>query len=246
MAEPRDLVQQLESNPSLPGGQGERFSGYGVMACPFASGDILCHRRFPASSVGPAYTSVWHRDPQGAWRFYQDVPPQQACPRFFGSALTSAAQTDVELTWTGARSFRIRVDGGATVDWELHLKPTAMTRMMNTVGRAMPEPLWRNAAVLKAMGAVAGVALGAGKLALAGSAPNRQRYVANPMLIWTIAEARATVGGRDLGRVAPLPEQARLGDFWIPRAPLFVIGRAYFDAFDPARHLATTSQTSRA
>lgn len=47
MDEPRDLVQRLEEKPLLPKSDGELFSGYGVMSCPFASGDILCNRRFP-------------------------------------------------------------------------------------------------------------------------------------------------------------------------------------------------------
>src|SRR5207248_4755244 len=27
---------------------------------------------FPASSIGPGYRSVWHRDPHGRWTVYQD------------------------------------------------------------------------------------------------------------------------------------------------------------------------------
>jgi hypothetical protein len=46
MNKPRDLVQRLEEKPQLPKGDGELLSGYGVMSCPFASGDILCSRRF--------------------------------------------------------------------------------------------------------------------------------------------------------------------------------------------------------
>jgi hypothetical protein len=242
MAEPRDLVEQLEANAVLPAGEGERFSGYGVMACPFSSGDILCHRRFPASSVGPAYTSIWHRDPEGQWRFYQDVPPLQACPRFFGSALTEASQTEVEVVWTGPRAFRIAIAG--TLDWEVSLAPSTATRVMNVMGRLMPDRLWRSPAVLGAMTAVAGPMLGAGKLAMAGRAPNGQHFVANPLLIWTIPESHATIDGRDLGGVQALSAQPKLGDFWIPRSGLFVIGRAFFDAFDPARHVAVASKSA--
>jgi hypothetical protein len=35
-----------------------------LMGLPLASGHILAMRRFPASSVGPGYTSVWHRGPE--------------------------------------------------------------------------------------------------------------------------------------------------------------------------------------
>jgi hypothetical protein len=40
---------------------------YGVESCPFASGDILCSRHVLASSFGPAYTAIGHRDPDGDW-----------------------------------------------------------------------------------------------------------------------------------------------------------------------------------
>jgi hypothetical protein len=62
--EPRDLVDRLEASPQLPAGSEERFNGYGLMGLPLASGHILAMRRFPASSVGPGYTSVWHRGPE--------------------------------------------------------------------------------------------------------------------------------------------------------------------------------------
>ena len=41
------------------------------------------------------------------------------------------------------------------------------------------------------------------------------------------------IDGRNLGAVAPLREQPKLGDFWIPRTGLFAIGRAFFDPFRP-------------
>jgi len=90
MAEPKELVDRLEQGAELPSGNEERFAGYGVMGVPFTSGDLLAMRRFPASSLGQGYTSVWHRDPQGRWTFYSDVPPQLACSRYFGSAISEA------------------------------------------------------------------------------------------------------------------------------------------------------------
>src|SRR5215210_265536 len=85
---PKALVANLEKGLRLPPGNSERFSGYGVMGLTFSSGHILGLRRFPASSVGPGYTSVWHQNSAGLWTFYQNVPPQQACSRYFGSAIT--------------------------------------------------------------------------------------------------------------------------------------------------------------
>ncbi len=76
--EPRQVIEHVEASASLPPGSNERFNGYGVMGLPFKSGHILALRRFPASSIGPGYTSVWHRTPAGDWEFYSNVPPTQA------------------------------------------------------------------------------------------------------------------------------------------------------------------------
>ena len=51
---------------------------------------------------------------------------------------------------------------------------------------------------------------------------------------------------RNLSAVAPLREQLKLGDFWIPRTGLFAIERTFFDAFDPEIHSAATSRTESA
>jgi hypothetical protein len=69
MREPAAIVQDLERHSDLPPGSEERFFGYGVMGLPFRSGHVLGLRRFPASSIGPGYRSVWHRDPNGGWTF---------------------------------------------------------------------------------------------------------------------------------------------------------------------------------
>jgi hypothetical protein len=90
MLEVRNMVEALERGGELPPGMGERFSGYGVAGVPFRSGHVLALRRWPASSLGRSYTSLWHRDPGGRWVFIQDAPPQLACPRYFGSAISQA------------------------------------------------------------------------------------------------------------------------------------------------------------
>ena len=244
MNEPRDLIQRLEKNPQLPKGDGEILSVYGVESCPFASGDILCSRHVLASSFGPAYTAIWHRDPDGDWHFYQDVPPRQGCARFFGKALADITVLPIETQWDGPRRLRIVAPG--RIEWQLDLSSTLATRAMNLMGSLMPDTLWKKPTVLAAMAPVAGVALGAGKLRLTGRAPNGQRFIANPLSTWTVPSAKATIDGRNLGAVAPLREQPKLGDFWIPRIGLFAIGRAFFDAFDPEIHSAATSRTESA
>jgi len=244
MNEPRDLIKRLEKNPQLPTGDGDILSVYGIESCPFASGDILCSRHVLASSFGPAYTAIWHRDPDGDWHFYQDVPPRQGCARFFGKALADITVRPIETHWDGPRRLRIVAPG--RIEWQMDLSSTLATRAMNLMGSLMPDTLWKKPTVLAAMAPVAGVALGTGKLRLTGRAPNGQRFIANPLSIWTVPSARATIGGRSLGAVAPLREQSKLGDFWIPRTGLFAIGRAFFDAFDPQIHSAATTRTESA
>ena len=72
----REQAADAEQHADLGPGSDERFSGYGVMGLPFSSGHVLAMRRFPVTSVGPGYTSVWLRRPSGAWSIYADAPPE--------------------------------------------------------------------------------------------------------------------------------------------------------------------------
>ena len=244
MAEPKELVDRLEQGAELPSGSEERFAGYGVMGVPFASRDLLALRRFPTSSLGQGYTSVWHRDPQGRWSFYSDVPPQLACPRYFGSAVSEATVREIEITWTGPRYFTVLIEGDPGLEWHLSLTKTLASSLINAVGSVFSDTLWRKEAVLKPMGRAASLMLRAGRLGLTGRAPNHQRFVANPMLIWAVQSSTARMENQDLGSVEPLPVQTRLGDFWIPQRGIFAIGRAFFEPLDPARHTLTTATSS--
>lgn len=239
--EPRDYAERIERMPELPRGDGERFGGYGVMGAPFASGHVLAMRRFTASSVGAGYTSVWHRDPDGAWTFYADVEPLNACTRFFGSGVRHAVECPIDVSWPAPRVMRVGVPS-AGLTWEVELASTVATRALNAMARVMPDPLWKDRRVLSMMAAVAGPALSAGRLGVQGRAPNGQLFVANPMVLWTIARTSASIGDTDLGRLGPLAVQAQLGDFWIPQRGLFAVGRAFFETFDPARHVAVASR----
>jgi hypothetical protein len=69
---------ESERDPQLPPGSEERVAGYGVMGQPFASGHVLGLRRWTASSVGEQFTSIWHREPDGTWPFYESAQPQLA------------------------------------------------------------------------------------------------------------------------------------------------------------------------
>ena len=227
MREPAEIVEHLERRSELPPGSEERFSGYGVMGLPFRSGHVLGLRRFPASSIGPGYRSVWHRDPEGRWTFYQDQPAELACTRYFGSAVDEVHEGTIRIDWTGPRGFHVRA-GDGDLDWTVEVSSTPVTRLLNAVGSALPTRAWRSRPVLDVMSLVAGTALRAGRVRLTGLAPNGQRFVANPLTVWVATGSRATLRGIDLGEMGPAPEQAHLADFAIPQRGLFVVGRAMF------------------
>ncbi|MGB7588067.1 MAG: hypothetical protein WBM00_05105 [Solirubrobacterales bacterium] len=237
---PATLVEAVEREAELPPGTAERFSGYGVMGMPFRSGHVLGLRRFPASSIGPGYRSVWHRDPNGRWTFYQDQPATLACTRYFGAEVDEVHEGPVQIDWAGSDRFEVHAGGGA-LEWEVELASTAVTHLFNAVGSLLPLSAWRARPVLAVMSRVAGPALRAGRVRLTGLTPNGQRFVANPLTMW-VAGGRARIGGVDVGESGPAPDQARLRDFAIPQRGLFVLGRAFFT--DPAGDAETARKTN--
>jgi hypothetical protein len=140
MRDPRELVAEIEAHPSLPDGSEERFAGYGVMGLPFSSEHLLVLRRFPASSVGPGYRSVWHRDPDRRWTFFQDVPSAQGCARYFGAAVAQVAIAKIDIDWGSPTQFAVTViDGKRRLDWSVNLTSSGVTRAMNALGSLLPE-----------------------------------------------------------------------------------------------------------
>lgn len=229
---PRSLA---ETEPALPCGAGqERFAGYGVMGLPFASGHYLAFRHFGASSVGPGYESVWHRDPARQWVIYSSVAPELGCARYYGAALSAARAAEIAVDWRGPYSVTVRIPD--VLDWSIELGRSAATAAMTALGGVLPDPLWRRPAVLSAMSRVAGPALGVGRVRLSGAAPNGQWFRLNPKMLWTVESSTARLDGVDLGPPGPLAEQAGLGEFCLPQRGMFAVGQAYFEQYDAARH----------
>lgn len=228
MATPATAAADTEK-ADLPAGGGERFAGYGVMGLPFVSGHVLGLRRFPASSIGPAYTSVWHREPGGRWVFWQDQRDELSCARYFSSALSETRNVDIEVSWPDEATLRVVVPE-VDLTWTASLASTPVTRALSAVGRVMPDRAWRSPPVLRAMGRVAGLALRAERVGVVGTSPNGQRFIANPLQVWVVDASSARLDGEDFGPPGPLSTQARLADFWIPQRGVFAIGRAYFDS----------------
>jgi hypothetical protein len=234
---PGQLAAETE-HLSLPAGDGERFSGYGVMGQPFRSGHVLAMRRFARNSIGPAYSAVWYGDPDSQWTMWTDVPPLQACPRYFGPALIAAEQRDIELRWLDAWTLHVRIDG--VLEWHTRIERTPATRAMTLAGSHLPTALWRNSTVLAAMGRLAGPMLGAGMIRLNGRVPSQQWFKVNPKYVWATTEVDATLCGEPLGEPGPIVPQRHLGGFPIPNRGLFAVGRAIFETYDADRHVQST------
>lgn len=233
----REIAEAAEATPTLPPGDDERISGYGVMGLSFASGDYLALRCMTAASFGPGYRAVWHRNPDGEWRLLTDAAPNLGCDRYISTALTHATErTTIDVEWLDDRTLRCRV--GDQLDWTIALKHTVVTRMMSAMGRLMPHWMWTSLGVLAAMGRMAGPMLGVGKVRLSGAMPNGQRFTAAPVRIWAVEDSRATVNGNDLGAPRPLRHQVRIGGFWLPQHGIFMRGFGHFEPYDAARHVA--------
>ena len=225
MRSPQAWAESVERDPVLPRGSEERVSGYGLMAQPFSSGHVLGLRRWTANSVSEPFTSIWHRDPAGTWRFYETSQPTFACSRWFGDGTSGSTLTPIDITWDSPTELRILAPG--LVDWRVRMAASPMTLAMNAMSSAMPLSAWNSPRVLKLMGKMASGSLGSGRLGLTGVTSNGQRFKANPYRIWRVVEATATIHGEDVGTPAPLEEQERLGDFWMPQRGIFAMGRVY-------------------
>jgi hypothetical protein len=221
-----EFARRAEEHPALPAGDGECVSGYGVMGLPFISGHVLGLRRWTASSVGGGFTSIWHRDPDGRWTFYETVDGDAGCTRYFGADVARAVIVPIDLDWETSDRLRVR-SAEASVDWTIETGSTRMTRFMSAVGASLPPVVWRSPTVLAAMGVVAGRALGAGKLQLTGATSNAQHFDANPRRIWYVTASRAVVEGMDLGPPGPLTEQARMADFYLPQRGILAVGSVF-------------------
>jgi hypothetical protein len=103
--EPATIAAAVERGLPLPVGAGDRDSGYWVPGVAFESGDVLALRRFPATSPGPGYTSVWHRAPDGTWTFYSDAAPSHGCTESFAPGIRETIVAP------------IRSNGGARTAW---------------------------------------------------------------------------------------------------------------------------------
>jgi hypothetical protein len=98
--------------------------------------------------------------------------------------------------------------------------------------------------VLGPMGSMAGGFLRSGRIRLHGRTPNGQSFKAAPLRVWRVVGGHAELDNAEMGALAPLPEQTRLSDFWLPQRGLFFAGQARFTAPVPASRNAAIKQVS--
>ena len=221
----------------------ECFHGYGVMGLTFASGNVLALRRWEKSSIGPVYTSVWHRDPSGRWVFWSTEGPETSCNRYAGESVERTRRTPIEIAWLADEQLRVTAPELDFV-WDVSLASTSMTRMMSFVSRKLPWKIRTHRRFLGMMGPVGGRLLGVGRFNMIGRMPNRQLFIAAPRAMWIVRHSSARLGDEDLGPTGPLPKQIGLGDFLMPQRGVFAVGSAYFEELDPAFHSTILSRSS--
>jgi hypothetical protein len=194
-------------------------------------------RLIGALSVAPGYRAVWHRSPDGTWRFITTTAAHLSCPRYFGAEPGAThLRRDVHVRWPDP--WRLEVSVPEILEWSVTLGETTSTRTMSAVASRLPEAAWTAPSVLAPMGRLAGPYLGVGQARLLGKAPNGQRFTAAPTRMWAVTESSAVVDSRYLGEPAPLTEQTWLGGFPLPQRGLAAAAHGAFETFDPSRHVS--------
>jgi hypothetical protein len=221
------LIADVELHASVPDGPEERFSGYGIWSLPFASGHVLALRRFPASSIGLAYSAVWLRDPAGRWTIFSDARPDLSCARYASAALDATITTPIRLYWAGPGVLRVEVPG--RLSWEITLRTSRLTRACTAALRVIPPVAWRSRTVLRTAEWLAGTLLAGSRVAMHGHMPNGHRFRAAPRAILSVASSRAILDGIDLGPVRPHGVPPRLGEVRLAQAGIFSVGDLWFE-----------------
>jgi len=196
-----NLARLAQSIPSArrpsPLAGAEHVRGFGIYALPFSSGHVLALRVFPESDFGP-YTSIWHRDPEGAWSIYVDgVALEQACPRYFG-ACADSRPARIAIEWRGPRKLRVLMDEPA-LDWDVSMGSSLLFAAMNLVAPLIPERLYRRPLMLGLFARAARRWFGMGDIDLLGTVPNGQLGILLPRRMLPVVASRAMLGGQDLG-----------------------------------------------
>lgn len=205
----------------------ERFAGLGVMGLPFDSGHVLGLRHWHRSSVGPPYTSVWHRDPEGRWAFWSTAAADVSCTRYTSTIAADVRQVPIDVSWPSPSLLVVEV-ASPSLRWEVVVGSSRRSRLLTAVASTLPASLLGRRQVLRAMGPLAGSVLGVGRLALVGAMPDGNDFRLVPSSVRPVRASTAVLEGVDLGTPAPLPTQATIGDFRVPQRGIVAEGAVDF------------------
>jgi len=185
----------------------ERFRLVAFTGVYFDTGHLLALRLVPASRFGP-YTSVWHRSPKDEWRQYvHGLPPEQGCPRYWGSALKSFESADIEIEWSDDQSLTVRMDR-PRLEWSLKVgQPWSQRLLSATLLRLGSTRLGRNIPGLPKM---------------LINFPNGQEAKGIPHHLYMVTESQAVMDGQNLGRMTEPDFTPQLADFKFFRKPLIL------------------------
>lgn len=228
-ASPRMSAEDAEKLARVPSGDGERFDGYTIVGQRFQSGHVLALRRWAASSIGPAYTSVWHQFPDAAWRLYSTVSSAHSCARYIDSATALSWKGAIRLCWADPHRLNVEVRG-VGLEWEIDFRDSWFSRAFGATVGVIPAELLDADPALRAVEWATNAYLGPGALSLAGVMPNGNAYRLLPRELWLMEDARAWLNGVSLGPVEPAAGCARIGELAVPTSGILAFATARFES----------------
>jgi hypothetical protein len=219
----------------------EHVHGWGVLACPFDSGDVLALRVIPQNDFAP-YTSIWHRSPDGSWSIYVDGPRLDvACPRYWGAETEHAQLADVDVEWTGPSTLRVEM-ADPPLEWTTSMDASLLARAANATCRRLPDAVLRSRPMIRLVEWTADALFDLGDVTLAMTVPNGQDARVLTKQLFPIVDGSATFDGVDLGSPARAPDTPVFGDARLPARPVFTIGGAYMTILDPVEYERTIQE----
>jgi hypothetical protein len=228
MGDPRSMLRSLKRGmPRDVSGNSAHFAGFGMHSLSLASGDVMAFTQVAASSLGPPFTAVWHRDSDGDWRVRVNIAPSRSCLRFLLTAASDVRVDDITVVWKSRLELSLYMRD-ARVHLGLRLGTSAATNAMAVAAALVPGPFWQADAALRVMGRGAGAALGTGRLRLAGRTPSGHRFRLRPTGVWGVAAAAAVFDGRDPGPMLGATARTTPGGSVVVARPLFAVGTAAF------------------
>lgn len=168
----------------------EHQRGWGVLACPFASGHVLALRVSPQNDFAP-FTSIWHRTPDGAWSIYVDGPRlDTACPRYWSAATDHVQMTDISLEWSDPHCLDIEMSA-PPLRWTVSMRSGPLVSAVNAVTARLPEPVLRWRPAIRCMERLGDRLFELGDITLTTPVPNGQHATVVTRQLFPIVDGEA-------------------------------------------------------